>query len=356
MTTRTRNAIALLACAALLCAAVAAAIRSAPPPADVRSPLQVVPAQAAFVLTLELDNLRASPFSKLIDNPAVGPVELSGDCSRRALQSVRRIALWVPDDATTDFGVIAVGSVEASRWIACTHETIASRGGVVTTSQADGFTLVSDASQGREGPMVAVREGGPVLIGRAVLVHRMIAVVGGRMPSAATEGDHPRMREALGAPRDATATLLVRPGVRERMRTIAGGDVPITRVTAVGAGLSAAPEAGLRAVVWCDGAEVCSALAAVVAERRDELRGSMALRVARLGTMLDGARVGTQGNTMLVETAASSTQIVEVLQRLSGWGETPSGADEPLPRQVPRLVLPRPDEVLRASGADGGKR
>lgn len=355
MTTRTRNTIALLSCAALLAAIVAIAVRSAPARAPVVSPLQAVPAQAAFVLSLDLERLRASAFSSLIADTSLGTPELSSGCSRRALQSVRELAVWVPDDSPSDFGVVATGEIDSGRWTACARESISARGGVPSAAQIEGFTLTSDASQGREGAMVAVREGGPVLIANATLTHRMIAALLGRIPSAIADGDHAKMRQGIGIRSDASATLLLGQGVRNRLRTIAGGEVPIAQVGGLAIALSAGDQAHVRLVVWCDAASACASLAQVAEERRDQVRGSMPMRVAGVAALLDGARVGTQGNVLVAETTVASTQVVEVLQRLWRW-ESALGEGEEVPPVPPRLVLPRPDELLRPRGADGGTR
>lgn len=355
MTTRTRNAVALLSCAALLAAIIAIAVRSAPARLTVVSPLQAVPAQAAFVLSLDLDRLRASPFSALIADTSLGAPELSSGCSRRALESVRELAVWVPDDSASDFGLVATGDVDSERWMACARESIAARGGVPATSQIEGFAVTSDASQGREGAMVAVREGGPVLIANATLLHRMIATLLGRIPSALAEGDHARMRRDVGIKSDASATLLVSQGVRNKLRELAGGEVPIAQVGGLAIAATADEQAHVRLLAWCDGATACASLAQVAEERRAQIRGSMPLRIAGVSALLDGARVGTQGNVLVAETTVASKQVVEVLQRLWRW-EDALGDREAVPPPPPRLVLPRPDELLRPLGPDGGSR
>lgn len=353
MTTRARNAVALFSLAALLAAIIAVAVRSAPAGRSVASPLQAVPAQAAFVLSLDLERLRASPFSRLMADTSLGSPALSSGCSRRALQSVRELAVWVPDDATSDFGLVATGEIDAERWTSCARESISSRGGVPVISQLEGFTVASDSSQGREGGMVAVRQGGPVLIANATVLHRMIAALLGRIPSALADGDHARMRQSAGIKADACATLIVGQGVRNRLRAIAGGDVPIAQVGGLVIALAANEQAHVRAMVWCDAANACASLAQVVEERREQIRGSMPLRLAGVSSLLDGARVGTQGNVLVAETTADSGQVVDVLQRL--WrSEDAAGEQQEVPPPPPRLVLPRPDELLRPRGLDGG--
>jgi hypothetical protein len=361
LTTRRRNALALLIGAVLLAAGLVLTARSRPLSARVTSCLQAAPSQALAVLWVRVPTLRSSPLSRLLPGegqPGALPPGLARTCGFDPVDRLRELAIWIPDTGSDDFGLAALGDLAPHEMLRCTRAAIASRGGVVTTSSSEGFTLLSDQTLGSGAASIAMRDRDLVLLGRPAPLARMIAVVGEREESSATQGDHAHMREQLGIDAaDVVLTAFVSAAVRERIRSAAGGEpTPLTSVLAVAAAVELGNRARVRAIVWCDSPLACQQLADVLQARRDEVRSSVSLRLTGVASLLQTARFQANDHQVLVTADAPAEEIVAVVQRIWRWQDALSADAQP-PRpavQVPKAIFPEPSEVLRTKPADGG--
>ena len=355
MSTRTRNALAVLLAATLLGVALLLAARSAPSRRAVVSPLQAVPAQAPIVVVLRLDKLRASPFSRLVSDASTAQNLGSPACSARMLDRVREAALFIAEGSEEDFGLAALGDLSREALAQCARQAIGSRGGLVNLVETEGFTLVEDHALGQGAATLAVREGGPLLLARPVQLSRMIAAIEGRTPSAYDDGEHARMRSALQMNGDVVVTAQLSNAFRQKIRAIAGQDVSLASVLAVAGGIEAGPTAHVRVLVWCNGAPACDGLAKALQAAVAEVRDSLAMRVAGVAGLLQSAVIRAQNGQLVIDVRAPAEEIVTVLQRLWRWDETFEASAPPV---VPMPALSLSDEVLRAPrvpGRDGGR-
>jgi hypothetical protein len=109
--TRTRNVLALVLVAAALGGALVLAARQAPTRPGFRTPLQAVPERAAIVLSLNLQNLRGSPFAKLLSDASASQGDANMSCGLERLDRVRGAAWWMPEGTEQDFGLAAAGDI-----------------------------------------------------------------------------------------------------------------------------------------------------------------------------------------------------------------------------------------------------
>ncbi len=363
MTTRARNSIVLLAAAALLAAALIVASHVRPHRATITSAIDAIPADALAIATLRVDALRASPLARLLASEpdraaSLGPGLPTG-CSFDPVERVRQLAIWVPDSQAESFGLAAMGQFPMAEVLQCARSSIGARGAVALESSADSFTLISDPTLGAGAANVAVRDGGPVLLGPPSSVARMIATAAGRVPSAAAAGDHAQMRSDLQAQAaDVVLTARVSAGMRVRIREAAGGEItPLGSVLAVAAAMDLGPQARLRAIVYCEQAAACADLAQVIGQRRDEVRGSVAMRLAGVASLLDSVRVQARGERLALGAEAPVDEIVTVIERVWRWTDAlgPDARPAPAPLQIPSVILPSPNEVLRPRPPDAGR-
>jgi hypothetical protein len=315
------------------------------------SPLQAVPEQAAIVVSLRLDRLRASALSRLIPDLSSPRSAEPNACSAALFERVQQLAVWMPLGSDHEFGIAALGDVPLDQFLPCARASIDARGGLVNVVQSESFTVVEDRALGEGAASLAMRQGGPLLVGRGQQLARMMASAAERAPSADSSGDHARMRRDLGEPGDVTLTAIMSEGLRKKVRELAGQDTPASQVTAVAASLQAGPKVQVRVGAWCESAGACSLLAQRIEGLLSEVRGSTSMRVAGVAGLLQNAVVHAQGSQLVFEAQAPADEFVAVVERVWRWDDLlGAGALPPMP-PAPSLTLP--NEVLRAP-RDGG--
>ena len=354
MRTRNRNAVALLIGAAALGVALVFAARATPVHRPVTSALQAVPENASVVAWARLDRLRASALAALVSRASDSQAKSAPDCSKSIFEHVREAAVWIAPNAAQDFGIAALGEVQREQFLSCASEAIGARGGQATAQNVGGYTVVRDRGMAQGAAALAMREGGPVLLGRARELSQMMAAVDGRAASALQQGEHASMRAALKMDADVVVTARVTDAFRAQLDALAQqGGVDWSAVRAAAVGLEAGSAVHLRMLVWCEPAGACEALAQSVQALLSSVRGSMGMRVAGVAGLLREAAVGARDGQMVLDARAPAGEVVSVVQRIWRWNDTFS---EPPNAPAPSLSLP--DEVLRAPGAprlDGGR-
>jgi hypothetical protein len=347
--TRTRNAVALVVAASLLCAALVLVARSAPAPKGFSSALQAVPEHASVVLWADLARLRASAFSQLLAEAAASQPEAAPACGARMLDRVQQVSLWVAEGPGQDFGLAALGDLARDDFLRCAEQAIGGRGGLAVTRELEGFTLVEDRALGADAASLAMRQGGPVLLARSRELARMMASAGGRAPSALQDGDHPAMRAAVGLQGDVVLTAVASEAFRGQLRALAAqGEPAWGSVRAAAAVLQAGPTTHLRAMLWCDPPGACETLARLLDALLAEVRGSTAMRFTGIAGVLRDAAVRASQGQLVFELRAPADEVVAVVRRLWRLKESPG-------QKLPFASLRLPDEVLRPPAVpDGG--
>ena len=82
--------------------------------------------------------------------------------------------------------------------------------------------------------------------------------------------------------------------------------------------------------------------------RRTAMSSSLALRAAGVAGLFDSARIACRDAMLELQLEAPSSQVVDLIERVSKWSEQPAGA--PRARSPSGSSL-APDEVLPAAGS-----
>lgn len=260
------NWVTLLGCAALATAAFR--LSAAPPPqhmAPAQSPLADLPAGAQLEAVVNLARLRQSPLGAALAGqgrtlPGIGRLEdVCGFDPSQQIRSLGVTVVSVPNAQTPDFGVAAIGDFSAQRISACARAVIRRRGGVPLQTHLGSFLAVRD-KRGHGGE-IAVRNGGPVLLGAGRYLLSMIAAADGRAPAAQSDALQAALQRAVGGPRGALVVSAVLPaGWVERLAGAQlGRAAPLSEVRAVALRLDLKPGVEVHALVGCSAQPSCVA-------------------------------------------------------------------------------------------------
>ncbi len=355
MTTRTRNAIALGVAAAVLAAALVLFARTKAGHARTAA-IDLVPYDARVVVSMNLDAIRRSPFGKFLRGDGQAPAGVPRSaCDRDALDQASELAVWLPGDTPDQFGIAAIGSFVRDELIGCSRTTIARRGGHPSVTTEGDYVVVGDDDLGTDAARIAARADGVLLLGRPSVRTRMAAVGAGWSPSAAVQGEHAKMRAALG-PADVVLTAIVDRSVRDAARRLVGeGESLFDGVNAIGVAADTSATVRVHARVWCNDASACEALKTGLEARRSAMASSIAMRAAGVAGLVEGARIERQDATVDVKLEAPARQVVDLIDRVARWGEeNPARPRAPPPSGsfvVPNEMLPSPGSITAPAGS-----
>ncbi len=346
---RTRNVAAFLALGAALAGGLLYASRYGKAIHEV-SVVDAVPADAQVVMVANMTSIRRSPYQAVFADGAVPRmIPESEECGKNLSDRIETVAVWEPAEPGASFGMAARAPVTAEAVWACAQSAIGARGGTPTFTQVEGFRLINDDQLGPGAAQIAVRDDGLLLLARPATRSRMMDALGGRTPSSRT-GSHGRMREELGHAGDMTVTVVVSPGLRNRIANWIGEPTDLLeRVIAFAATVDLQPQTHLRIAVSCETPQACVALSERLERMRERASRSMPMRAIGLSALLDGTEMRVQGTRLSVQVKAAAQQVIDVIKRLElleeAWEQAPS---------LPRAPSPRgsaTDEVLRPAGS-----
>ncbi len=368
MQTKTRNALVMIAAVAVGGAGLALVAKNKRPLAvGLRGKaLDAIPSGALLVATADLGALRASPVGApfLREGREIkGVGKVNELCGFDPLDALTDVAIGIPADGETgDFGLAASGDVDDKAIVACASKVIEARGGTPVTTTFGSFHLVRDASLDGGGE-IAVRKGGPLLLGGGAYLHEMIDAAEGRGRTVRSSLAHGMLASEVGeAPVRVTVVL-----TPEQRRTLAEelesggakGD-PIGSVRAAGAGVTLGATVSVHAVLSCDAAPACAAVARKLAEMRDEHSKDLALRLVGFGALLERVTIEPKGDLVHARVelpAEEAATLADRLVTLRGVRHPMPGDDKGKrrpPREADQPVPPvQPDEVVKPA-ADGG--
>lgn len=372
MKTRTRNAIVLAAALAVITAGLVwvAKQRAAP---DLRfRALDAVPSGALLVASADLDALRGSPLGVPFlkegrEIPGLGKVREV--CGFDPIDTLSELALAIPAAGDPgDFGLVAAGDVADEALLACAAKVIEARGGRPVVTRIGTFSAVRDASlSAASGGEIAVRKGGPVLLGAGAYLRAMIDAAEGRAPTVRSSLAHSHLARVVGAAAVRVTAVLT----PEQRRTLdeelgaAPGDAARPRGSSIMAGALGAevgPSVSLHGVILCDSAAACRDLAAALRATRDARASDFATRLTGFGSILGQLQIEAEGEEVHARVAMPSEEAAKLLERLVAL----RGMRHPMPTDAsgrPRLAkppspdAPAPDEVIPADprpSADAG--
>lgn len=342
-------AVGLLAAAGGL-AALVTPKRAAP---VAKGALDAVPAGALLVAAADLTALRQSPVGApfLREGREIqGLGKVRDVCGFDPLDTLTEAAIAVPatDDAG-DFGLVAAGAIDDEALVRCASKVIEARGGKPEVGAVGGFRTVRDGAQGPGGGEIAVKKGGPLLLGAGVYLRSMIDAAEGRAPSVRSSRAHGDLgKRVAGA--QIRVTLVLSPELRRTLvEELASGGVPGSPAAfvsggALGVGLGA--NVSLHGVLACDDAAACLRLASAADEARKARSGDPLLRLLGLAPLLERLAVQPEGEVVHARVEVPPAQAVTLAERLLALRAMRRGSPRPEPPPR-RPAPPRPDEILK---------
>ncbi|MFO0587037.1 MAG: hypothetical protein U0441_05855 [Polyangiaceae bacterium] len=384
MQTRTKNAIAAAALIATI-GFVVFAVQKTRTPAGLRSAaLDAIPQGAIVVAVADLAALRASPEGKKMlesdrNIPGLGTVREV--CGFDPMERVGELAIVVPAGGDEgDFGLVAAGQADDEPILACASKVIEARGGRPVITNVGSFRTVRDATMILSGAEIAVKKGGPILLGAGPYLRAMIDAADGRIPTIRTSVAHARLSELVEGSA-LRATIVLTPKQREDLaQNLAegGGPKSAASILAAAVGVKLGPMVVLKAVIACEDPASCADVARILTKAKDERAADVTTRIVGFSKVLEDATIKAQGESIEITAQAPADQALPLLERLlvlrgvrhptagalpsgaeSAPPPPPSGAPDALPGGVPDagskagVALPPPDEVLTAKGDAG---
>jgi hypothetical protein len=228
-------------CAAAVGALLWARERSEGPGPHVEHVLEVLPKGVPFILTIRVDAVRRAGWFSVASRAFAGPGTPAVECGYDPLESAEMIGVYAEahGDEPIDVGLAALGRFDAEQILACASTLIRKRRGEPRRTPIGSFLTLRDA-HGRGGE-VAVRSGGPILVGGASTLRQLIDATEGRTESAVTDGDHAALRNAVGADAAVVATWVAGPHARDTLETLGLG-APLSGLRAAAASASIGKE------------------------------------------------------------------------------------------------------------------
>jgi hypothetical protein len=368
--TRTRNAIVFAASTVVAAGGFAAFARYRRAPDFTTHPLDAIPGGALLVATADLAALRASPVGAPFlregrEIPGLGKVR--DVCGFDPMDTLTEVAVAIPAAGDAgEFGLVASGPVDDEALLACASKVIDARGGHAVTTAVGSFRSVRDASLSITGGEIAVRKGGPLLLGAGAYLRAMIDAADGRAPSVRSSRAHTFLGDEVGGA-SVRVTVVLTPDQRrtlaEELESSGAARSPAASVRAGALGIDLGQAVKLHAVVSCESAAACAELARTLAEARDARARDFGVRLVGFGAILEQVKITAEGAIVHARVEVPADQaalLAERLVALRGLRHPMPGPDAPA--EPPRSAPPPPDEILapdagaRRSGMDAGAR
>ena|GEM_PF-681965 len=367
MKTRTRNAIALAAGLSVITAGLVWVARQRGDLDLSPRALDSVPNGALLVASADLKAVRASTlgasfFGDGREIPGLGKVREV--CGIDPLDTLREIALAIPAAGDEgDFGLVAAGEVQDEALIACASKVIEARGGRPVVTSIGTFRAVRDSTLVGSGGEIAVRKGGPVLLGAGTYLRAMIDAAEGRGPTIRASMAHTVLARAIGNAEVRVSVVLTpeqRKTLEAELRDVSGdapaegapaAKPPGTSILAGGLGVELGLQVRLHGVILCDSAAACSDLAGKLKAARDARAADPATRLVGFGAVLADMQIEARGDQIHARVEvpeAEAKKLVERLLVLRGMRHPVQTPTEERPRGEPPPSPAAPDEVIPA--------
>jgi hypothetical protein len=347
--TRTKNALALAVAASALGAGLLVVARHKGSPDLTAHALDAIPTGALVVATADLDALRASPVGAPFlregrEIPGVGKVR--DVCGFDPMDTLHEVALAIPAAGDAgEFGVVAVGAIDDEAILTCAAKVIEARGGKAVISPLGGFRTVRDSGLPGGGE-IAVRKGGPLLLGAGSYLRAMIDAADGRTASIRSSVAHSQLGKQLDA-HGIEVTVVLSPDQRrslvEELESDGAKDSPAASVVAGALGVSLGARVAIHGVVACEKAEACARFATTLKALRDERANDYATRLVGFGNVLEQLEIEPAGELIHLRVDLASEQAALLADRVLKL----RGVSHPMPK--PEDLQPRTDGA--AAGA-----
>ncbi|TKC99890.1 hypothetical protein [Polyangium fumosum] len=349
MQTRTRNALVFAAAAVVVVAAVAWVWQRREMARPLPATLDAIPEGALLVATADLGALRRSDaFAPLLSEtreiPGLGKVR--DVCGFDPMAGLTELGVAVPSSGGDgDFGLVASGAIDPDALLACASKVIEARGGRSVVNPIGAFRTVRDASQSTSGAEIAVREGGPILLGAGSYLRAMIDAAEGRVPSARADGDHTKLAAEAG-PGALRVTVVLTPEQRrtllEEIALSGAQGSPAASVVGLGLSVTIGERVGLSGVVACDAAAPCADLARIFEGKRTAQSGDPLVRLMGLGPILERLQIGAEGPRISARVDMSTDEATELVTRVIALRAAAARQRGPVEEEPLAPAPPRP--------------
>lgn len=364
MQTRARNALVFAAGLAVVAAAVIFVVQRRDPARLPATTLDAIPEGALLVATAELEPLRRSGIAAPLlgegrEIPGLGKVR--DVCGFDPMTGLTELAVAVPASGNDGaFGLVASGLIDRDALIACASKVIEARGGRSVVNTIGAFRTVRDASGSGSGAEIAVREGGPVLLGAGNYLRAMIDAADGHIPSARSDAAHTRLATDIG--RGALRVTVVfseeqRRLLAEELSRSDAKSSPAASVVGLGLAVSLGERVDLHGVVACDKPAACGELAKIFDARRAAQSEDMIVRLLGLGAALDRMKIVAEGERIHGRVDMATDEVTGLVERLlvlrAASQRKEEAGDKPLEDERPPRK-PEPAEALPSGTRDAG--
>ncbi|MFO0761410.1 MAG: hypothetical protein U0359_33335 [Byssovorax sp.] len=346
MQTRDRNAVVLAVAAIGLSAGLIALGQQRRAEGHRFRALDAVPRSALLVAVVDMGALRASPvggpfLQKGREIPGLGKVK--DLCGFDPMERMSEIALAIPEGGDSgDFGLVAAGDLQEKALIDCASKVILGRGGTPSVTTIGSFRTVRDTSLTESGGEIAVRDGGPLLLGAGSYLRSMIDTAEQRAPSIQASQAHGWLAREVGKGEVRVTVVLSkeqRQTLAEELRA-AGSEAAGAAVLGGALGVELGPTVTLHGVIACDGAEPCARLGRSLAAARDARAADLGVRLSGFGAVLDQLKIEPAKDLIHLRVGVPVDQAATLAERLIQL----RGMRHPMPR----------DEAGAPAGAPGG--
>jgi len=279
-------------------------------------------------------------------------------CGFDPMDTLSEAAIAIPAAGDAgEFGLVATGPIDDEALVNCASRIIDARGGRAVTTTMGSFRSVRDAALATSGGEIAVRKGGPLLLGAGAYLRSMIDAADGRAPTIRTSVAHTFLGRAVGEGALRVTVVLTpeqRRALSDELESGGAAGSPAASILAGALGVKLGQTVGLHAVVSCESAAACAALAGKLAETRDARAREVALRVTGFAAVLQDIKIVPEGELVHARVELPVEQAATLLSRLLAL----RGMRHPMPPpETSAPPPPRPDEVVKPTPApDAGRR
>jgi len=272
----------------------------------------------ADVAVLRRSSVMAPFFSETREVPGIGTVREV--CGLDPLEGITDVAMGIPAaGAEGDFGLVAAGVIDPEALLSCASKVIEARGGRPVVNPIGGFRTVRDSAALASGAEIAVRNGGPILLGAGTYLRAMIDAADGRIPRMGADLLHERISREVG-PGAIRVTVVLTP---EQRRTLndelaRGGAQGSPAASMMGLGLSASIDqrVGLSGVVVCDAPQPCAELGKIFDARRASQADDLVARFIGAGPILERMNITSEGTKIAARVEMSAEEATGLVERL----------------------------------------
>ena len=358
MQTRARNALVLAGFAVVAAAGLAWTWSHRRSP-DLRArAIDAIPNGALLVATADLAALRASPVGGRVlqrGREIQGLGKVRDVCGFDPMDSLAELALAIPAAGEPgDFGVVGAGPVDDEALLACAAKVIEARGGRAVVTRIGGFQTVRDADLPTAGGEIAVRKGGPVLLGGGAYLRAMIDAADGRSPTIRASVAHAELSRVVG---DAAVRLTVvfTPEQREtlaaELRSAGATRSPASSLVAAAIGVRLGAVMALHGVLACEDPGPCGALAGDLRAARDERAADMATRLIGVGAVLGRTQIDAEGALVHARVEIPADDAALLVDRVLALRGFRHPMPEPPATASTEVPAPSADAVVRPEAA-----